>query len=522
MPLPEFAIIIPACDEAACIGTVLDEFLAALDPEKFVIAVGVNGSTDQTAQIARQRPVLVAETDRRGYGHGCQAAIDLTNNLFPAIRAYIFCAGDGATDPRDLACLTTAFEEGYDFVVGSRTKRLRNWRTMTLRHLVANAALGLWCGVLCGRPFSDLGPLRIIGRRLFEKIAPQEMTFGWTIEAQIAAVRLGAAICETPGERTPPPCGRAESFGRDLAAHALGRLPDRRGRGAHAAALSAGAGSAQAGLRALQQQPATRSVKRWFWLAAVLLTGCGTFNKPALPKFATGEAPRPAAEDEAWAAGVRRADVIYVGLTKKSAAESQPAWRIVETLQRSGTRVALGWSELPVTQQPLLDQWQRQEISAEQLVEQLGVPPRGDWMRQALRPDLVQVALGSPRELLRKIQRGEALSENERALLPADYRPRPEAFDNFVDRVSTSPRLRRYNTERLYRAHIAAEQMIAESIVRFMQENAGTKLLVFLPDDAMINPREVADYAAQKSSLRQMILDRSHSSPAPPQLLAAR
>jgi glycosyltransferase involved in cell wall biosynthesis len=198
MSLPEFAIIIPACDEAACIGAVLDEFLATVDPEKFVIAVGVNGSSDDTAQIARQRPVLVAETGRGGYGHGCQAAIDLTNNLFPAIRGYVFCAGDGATDPADLRPLVVAFEQGYDFVLGSRTKRLRNWRTMTLRHLVANAALGLWCGALSGRPFSDLGPLRVISRRLFEKIMPQEMTFGWTIEAQIAAARLGATICEIP------------------------------------------------------------------------------------------------------------------------------------------------------------------------------------------------------------------------------------------------------------------------------------------------------------------------------------
>ncbi len=198
MPLPEFAIIIPACDEAACIGAVLDEFLATVDPEKYVIAVGVNGSSDATAQIARQRPVLVAETVQRGYGHGCQAAIDLTNDLFPAIRAYVFCAGDGATDPRDLRALRTAFEQGYDLVLGSRTKRLRNWPTMTLRHVVANAALGLWCGVLCGRRFSDLGPLRMIDRGLFEKIAPQEMTFGWTIETQIAAARLRAAICEIP------------------------------------------------------------------------------------------------------------------------------------------------------------------------------------------------------------------------------------------------------------------------------------------------------------------------------------
>jgi Glycosyl transferase family 2 len=198
MPLPEFAIIIPACDEAACIGAVLDEFLATLEPERFVIAVGVNGSSDATAQIARQRPVLVAETVRRGYGYGCQAAIDLTNNLFPAIRAYAFCAGDGATDPHDLHLLRTAFEQGYDLVLGSRTQRLRNWRTMTLRHLVANAALGLWCGALCGRAFSDLGPLRMISRRLFERIAPQEMIFGWTIEMQIAAARLRAAICEIP------------------------------------------------------------------------------------------------------------------------------------------------------------------------------------------------------------------------------------------------------------------------------------------------------------------------------------
>ncbi|MGH8093958.1 MAG: glycosyltransferase [Chthoniobacterales bacterium] len=198
MRLPELAIIIPACDEAACVGPVLDEFLALLDPEKFVIAVGVNDATDETAELARQRPVLVAETRRRGYGYGCQAAIDLTRNLFPSIRGYVFCAGDGATDPRDLRALTTAFEQGYDLVLGSRTRKLRNWRAMTLQHVIANAGLGLWAGCLGGRLFSDLGPLRIVRRVLFEKIAPQEMTFGWTIETQIAAAKLGAAICEIP------------------------------------------------------------------------------------------------------------------------------------------------------------------------------------------------------------------------------------------------------------------------------------------------------------------------------------
>ena len=140
-------------------------------------------------------------------------------------------------------------------------------------------------------------------------------------------------------------------------------------------------------------------------------------------------------------------------------------------MQSSGARVALGWTELSAAQQPLLDQWQRQEISSQQLLDQLGAPERGEWLRPALRPDLLQVALGAPRELLGKIRAGDALTDEERALLPKDYRSRPDAFDNFVDRVSTSARLRRYNVTHLYRAHLAAEQMIAENIVRFMHEN---------------------------------------------------
>jgi hypothetical protein len=198
MRLPEFAVIIPACDEAACIGTVLDEMLALIDPDKFVVTVGVNGSGDATAEISRQRPVLVAETAQRGYGYGCEAAIGLTKNLFPSIRAYLFCAGDGATEPRDFFALTNAFEQGYDLVLGSRTRRLANCRTMTLHHMIANAGLGLWAGCLGGRFFSDLGPLRLISRALFEKIAPREMTYGWTIEAQVVAAKSGASICEIP------------------------------------------------------------------------------------------------------------------------------------------------------------------------------------------------------------------------------------------------------------------------------------------------------------------------------------
>jgi glycosyltransferase involved in cell wall biosynthesis len=143
-PLPSIGIIIPACDEEACLGDVLDELLGTVDPKKFAVIVGVNGSSDRTAQIARDRGVLVTETSRRGYGHGCVAAIDLAKRTLPSLRAYIFFAGDGASDPRDLATLVSAHDAGADLVLGARTGRLSNWRTMKFSHVLANFALALW------------------------------------------------------------------------------------------------------------------------------------------------------------------------------------------------------------------------------------------------------------------------------------------------------------------------------------------------------------------------------------------
>jgi len=210
---PKFAIIIPACDEEECIGRVVDELAGAIDPERFVIVVGVNGSSDRTAEIARGRGVLVAETGERGYGFGCQSAIDLVTAAAPSLRAYIFVAGDGASDPQDVRKLVAAYEQGYAFVLGARTGTLSNWRIMRLSHVIANFALALWCGLLAGRWYKDLAPLRLIDRELFEAIAPREKTFGWTIEPQVAAARLGATICEVSARERPRLAGKQKVSG---------------------------------------------------------------------------------------------------------------------------------------------------------------------------------------------------------------------------------------------------------------------------------------------------------------------
>lgn len=204
------ALILPACHEEHTIGPVLDELLAVLGPcADWIVAVGVNGSADgvdRTAELARQHPIrpLVAETPARGYGYGCQAAIDLVESLGLAPDAYVFFAADGANDPRDLPRLLAAHRAGSDFVLGCRTVPWQmNRRVMGFSHVTANRLLGAWCGWLTGRWFHDIGPLRLIERRLFHRLALQEWTFGWTIEAQISAAFFGATMVEVPVRERP-------------------------------------------------------------------------------------------------------------------------------------------------------------------------------------------------------------------------------------------------------------------------------------------------------------------------------
>ena len=193
-----YAVIMPACDEEPCIAAVLTEMRETLDSERFVFAVGVNDSRDRTAEIARENGAIVGEIASRGYGHGCQIAEDEIVRRGIAVDAYIFCASDGANDPRDILALIAEYERGVEMVLGSRTMDRANWTAMNAHYVIANRVFGFFVGMLTGRFFTDLGPLRLIERELFHAMALREWTYGWTIEAQIRAVQLDAKIRELP------------------------------------------------------------------------------------------------------------------------------------------------------------------------------------------------------------------------------------------------------------------------------------------------------------------------------------
>lgn len=250
-------------------------------------------------------------------------------------------------------------------------------------------------------------------------------------------------------------------------------------------------------------------MKRWLLLAAALTSGCANPRAPSLPKFATGAGPPSVAAKAPQLEKLHEANVIYLEFAERVAPADRSTCQIVEALREDGEALALGWTQIEAAEQPILERWHGREISTPQLLDQLGAALNQESLRCCLQLDLPQVALGGSPQLLRQLGAGRRLTAEERVLLPRGFRTPPEAIDDFADRASRSRRWRHDDFGRLYRAHLVAEQLIADQIVHYLRTNPKTRLLVLLPNDLMVDPREVARYAAQKMTLRQIILDRA-------------
>ena len=203
----KIAVIIPALNEAECIGSLVTETLA--QPVDQVIVVD-NGSTDLTASKARQAGAQVVAEIRRGYGYACAAGIAAAREA----DVLIFLDGDYSCLPQEMPALLAPLREGQaDLVIGSRELGYIAPGAMPPHQRFGNWLIARLMKTLYGLSLTDLGPYRAVKRELVEALAMREMTFGWTAEMTVKAARRKAHIVEVPVSWLPRRAGQSKVSG---------------------------------------------------------------------------------------------------------------------------------------------------------------------------------------------------------------------------------------------------------------------------------------------------------------------
>ena len=185
------SVIIPALNEEHAIGKVLG------DIPRWVCQIIVvdNGSTDRTAEVAREGGAVVIPELRRGYGQACLSGIAA---LAPC-DVVVFLDGDYSDRPGEIAALLAPIVANQaDLVIGSRTLGEREAGSLTLQQRFGNALACWLIRVFYRVRFSDLGPFRAIRHTALLGLRMDDTTYGWTVQMQTRAVRMGLRCAETP------------------------------------------------------------------------------------------------------------------------------------------------------------------------------------------------------------------------------------------------------------------------------------------------------------------------------------
>jgi glycosyltransferase involved in cell wall biosynthesis len=188
------AAIIPVLDEEGAIRAVL-----AAMPTGWVgqVIVVDGGSRDRTVAEARGGGATVLVERERGYGRACAkgAAAAIENGA----EILVFLDGDGSDRPEMIPSLVQPILEGkHDFVIGSRTRGMRERGSMGAHQLLAGRAIGAAIGLLYGTRFTDMCAFRAIRADALRRLGMREMTYGWNLEMQMRAARAGLRILEVP------------------------------------------------------------------------------------------------------------------------------------------------------------------------------------------------------------------------------------------------------------------------------------------------------------------------------------
>jgi len=190
------SIIIPAFNEENGIGEVIREIPRELVTE---IVVVNNASTDDTEKIARAEGATVLREPTPGYGRACLKGINHLKQSDPHPDIVVFLDADHSDYPEEMRELIRPIEAGTaDLVIGSRALGKREQGSMTPQQVFGNWLATRLLRILYGVRFTDLGPFRAIRFDKLLELDMQDKTYGWTVEMQLKAAKMGFRCIEVP------------------------------------------------------------------------------------------------------------------------------------------------------------------------------------------------------------------------------------------------------------------------------------------------------------------------------------
>ena len=191
-------VVVPARDEEANVGAVVGELLALRGDgggalvDDFVVCD--NGSTDATAQRAREAGARVVREETAGYGVACLTAL---GTLRP-VDVVLFTDGDRSFVAGQCVGLLDAIAAGADLAVGSRALGRREPGALSPPQILGNRLAGFLIRALWGERVTDLGPYRAIRAGALRRLDMRDRAYGWTVEMQVKAIQHRLRIVEVP------------------------------------------------------------------------------------------------------------------------------------------------------------------------------------------------------------------------------------------------------------------------------------------------------------------------------------
>ena len=192
---PLVDVVLPCLNEERALPWILARL-----PEGYRAIVVDNGSTDDSAAVARGLGALVVEQPVRGFGSAAHSGL-----LAATAPIVAFCDADASMDPHDLPLVVDPVADGeVDLALGRRRPTTR--RAWPLHARIARLRFAMRLDL------HDLGPMRAANRERLLSLDLQDRRSGYPLEMVLRANSAGWRIREVD---TPyaPRVGRSKVTG---------------------------------------------------------------------------------------------------------------------------------------------------------------------------------------------------------------------------------------------------------------------------------------------------------------------